>query len=100
MKTPTEIADLLIKDQESHEAIVRALHYNVDEFVEWSWGNTKYVAYSLGSLGIKLPVCWLEEDKPVISAKDMAVDLYFRIDEVREEILQQFNSKFNVSPNN
>lgn len=99
MITTKEIVDLLVEDQESHEAVVRALHYNYEDFMNWSWANVKYVAYALGSLRIKLPIYWDESDNPSIPAKDIAFYLWSEIDNNREEILQQFNQRFNVPSN-
>jgi hypothetical protein len=90
-----EIVDLLIRDQESHEAMVRALHYDMDAFAEWSWGNAKYIAYAFGSLRIKLPINWDENDNAHISVSEMPHSLWKVINENKEEILKQFNLRFN-----
>lgn len=101
MKTPTEIADLLIEDQESHEAIVRALHYDKETFIEWSRTNIEYISYSLASVGIPLPIYYPNnDDTPSLTSRNVTLLLWGEIDDNREEILKQFNERFNVSPNN
>lgn len=99
MITTKEIVDLLIEDQESHEAVVRALHYNYEEFVNWSWVNVKYVAYALGSLRLKLPIHWWEEDNADIKKSEMALILWTEIDKVKDQIKHQFNERFKHSEN-
>jgi len=88
MKSPKQIAKLLLEDQEKHEAVVRALHLDFNEFEKWSVKNMKLLEDSRESIHT-------DEDKKFNLNKDEKIGSFYALISLwRKPILAEFSSSF------
>ena len=96
MKNSKEIAKLLLSRQDEHEAVVRALHMDEFSFLKWAFDNQLLVAFAIGSVGMEFIPGRDKDDAPVVLLFALAKLLYHEIHSTRKEIIQHFNTPFNV----
>lgn len=92
MKNNQEIADLIFKDPDSMEPIVRIIHMNLVDFLKWIQKTKKNQSRTHSSLNI-LGIPHEE------SLESSGRKIYEIIKSNKEDILKSFNSKFFTKTN-